>query len=126
MKSGPNCTKCGLHFCNHDLIGCLKYTLNQPKSMVTNRKHKKHFVPFNSIPYESHLPQLTPQWGVIMVSIRHKERTQFFGCVKNFLVFGHFTQKALQNLGKTYLGHVPINRSHQMNNHFFATKGHYM
>ena len=35
-----------------------------------------------------------------------------------FTVFGHFTQKASQNLGKTYLGHVPINRSHQMNNHF--------
>ena len=37
---------------------------------------------------------------------------------KIFTVFGHFTQKALQNLGKAYLGHVPINRSHQMNNHF--------
>ena len=35
-----------------------------------------------------------------------------------FTVFGHFTQKVLQNLGKTYLGHVPTNASHQMNNHF--------
>ena len=42
---------------------------------------------------------------------------------KNFFtVFGHFTQKALQNLGKTYLVHVPINKSHQMNNHFLPPK----
>ena len=55
-----------------------------------------------------------------MVSIGHKERTQFLDAYKNVFctVFGHFTQKVLQNLGKTYLGHVPINRSHQMNNHF--------
>ena len=32
--------------------------------------------------------------------------------------FWPFYTKVLQNLGKTYLGHVPINRSHQMNNHF--------
>ena len=30
-KFKKSCTQCGLHFCNHDPIGCLKYTLNQPK-----------------------------------------------------------------------------------------------
>ena len=46
---------------------------------------------------------------------------------KNFFtVFGHFTQKAFKNLGKTYLGHVPINRSTSNEQPFFATKGHYM
>ena len=49
---------------------------------------------------------------------RAQRKDSIFGCIKIFTVFGHFTQKVLQNLGKTYLGHVPINRSHQMNNHF--------
>ena len=53
-----------------------------------------------------------------MVSIGHKKGLNFWTHKKIFTVFGHFTQKALQNLGKTYFGHVPINRSHQMNNHF--------
>ena len=53
-----------------------------------------------------------------MVSIGHEERTQFLDVLKSFTVFGHFTLKTLKNLGKTYLGHVPIKNSHQMNNHF--------
>ena len=47
-----------------------------------------------------------------------QRKDSIFGQVKNFYtVFGHFTQKALKNIAKPYLGHVPINRSHQMNNH---------
>ena len=51
----------------------------------------------------------------------HSAQTKdtIFACINNFYtVFGHFTQKALKNIAKPYLGHVPINRSHQMNNHF--------
>ena len=47
-----------------------------------------------------------------------QRKDSIFGQVKTFYtVFGHFTQKALKYIAKPYLGHVPINRSHQMNNH---------
>ena len=64
-------------------------------------------------------PKHPHQGGDVNSLHRAQRKDSIFGGVKNFFtVFGHFTQKALQNVGKTYLGHVLINRSHQMNNHF--------
>ena len=45
---------------------------NQPKRMVTNRNHKKHFVLLIAL-HMSPSPPNDPLWGVLMVSIVHEE-----------------------------------------------------
>ena len=63
-----------------------------------------------------------PPMGGLNGLHRAQRNDSIFGHIKNVYSFWPFYTKSLQNLGKTYLGHVPINRSHQMNNHFLPPK----
>ena len=112
----------GYTFAIHNRIGCLKYTLTQPKSMVTNRKHKKHTVLLIPLHMRDISPHLSPTGGPNgLLSVQRKD--SIFGCIKIFLQFlAILHKKHKKYLGKTYLSHVPINRSHQMNNHFWPSE----
>ena len=110
IKSGPNCTKCGLHFCDHDLIGCLKYTLNQPKSMVTNRKHKKQFVLL--IALNMRAISSPEQWGPNGLHSAWR-KDSIFEQVKIFYSFCPFYTKSITKSRKNwlklkcpYIGHI--------------------